>query len=148
MGESFLAALPVETLVRLAGIGQLLLVIASPAIPRVLGWRQEVSGLRPLTRQVFWTWAAYVWLTHLCFGLLSTFGAALLVDGTPLAGLVSSFIAAWWSARLVIQFTYFDRSAAPPGRIYKVGEAALVLLFVVLGSVYTLAASVAFRHPS
>src|SRR5687767_5067747 len=89
-----------ETLVRLAGIGQLILVAASPAIPRTLGWREELArGVRPLTRQVFWTWAAYVWLTHLAFGLLSTFGASLLVARTPLAGLVSAFIATWWGAR-------------------------------------------------
>lgn len=132
-----------ETLVRLAGAGQLLLVAASPAIPVVLGWRDEVGrGLRPLTRQVFWTWGTYIWISHLAFGLLSTFGAGLLVDRAPLAGLVSAFIATWWGARLIIQFTYFDRTAAPPGRIYALGEVALVALFVALVSIY---ATVAYR---
>lgn len=128
----------------LAGIGQLLLVVASPVIPRVLGWREEVSLLRPLTRQVFWTWAAYIWLTHLSFGLLSTFGAGLLVDRTPLAGVVASFIAAWWSARIIIQFTLFDRTAAPPGFLFKLAEAALVALFVTLAAVYATVAAIDF----
>jgi hypothetical protein len=142
MPDPLSPALSLETLVRLAGIGQLLLVAASPAIPQVLGWRAELAGnVRPLTRQVFWTWGAYIWMSHMAFGLLSTFGPGLLVNRTPLAGLVSAFIAAWWGARIVIQFTYFDRTAAPPGRIYKLGEVALVTLFVVLTSVY---ASVAF----
>jgi len=143
MPESLLVPATLETLVRLAGVGQLLLVVASVAIPRVLGWRDELASVRPLTRQVFWTYAAYIWLTHLAFGLLSTFRAGLLVDRTALAGLVSAFIGAWWTARLVIQFTYFDRSVAPPGRIYKLAEAALVFLFASLASVY---ATVAFAN--
>jgi hypothetical protein len=135
-----------ETLVRLAGVGQLLLVAASPAIPRTLGWREELArSVRPLTRQVFWTWAAYVWLTHLAFGLLSTFGAPLLVARTPLAGLVCAFIATWWGARLVIQFTYFDRKAAPPGPLGKLAEPALVSLFTGLLAVYGMAALANFR---
>ena|SRR5438445_8130043 len=136
MLEPLLAPARLEAIVRLAGVGQLLLVAASPAIPIVLGWRAELAHCRPLTREVFWTWATYVWLTHLAFGLLSTLGAGLLVERTMLARLVCGFIGTWWGARLVIQFTYFDRTAAPPGRIYRVAEATLVLLFVVLTAVY------------
>jgi hypothetical protein len=144
MPQTALSPETLETLVRLAGVGQLLLVAASPAIPRVLGWREEIArGVRPLTRQVFWTWAAYIWLTHLSFGLLSTFGAPLLVSRTALAGLVSAFIATWWAARLVIQFTYFDRSAAPPGPLFRLAEPALVCLFAGLVAVY---ATVAYTN--
>jgi hypothetical protein len=38
-----------------AGKGQLILIVASLAIPRVLRWSDDVAKLRPLTRQVFWT---------------------------------------------------------------------------------------------
>lgn len=114
---------------------------ASAAIPRVLGWRDEMRrSVRPLTRQVFWTWGAYILLTHLAFGLLSAIAPGLLVDGSPLAAAVTSFIATWWAARLVIQFTYFDRGAAPPGRLYALAEVGLVTLFTSLAAVYGLAA--------
>jgi hypothetical protein len=143
-----LAERDVESLVRLAGAGQLVLVAASLAIPRVLGWREEVSrSLRPLTRQVFWTWGGYIWTCHMAFGFLSTFGASMLADGRPLSRLVCAFIATWWSARIVIQFVYFDRSAAPPGRLYKLAEPALVLLFVSLASIYWLAAGASVPNP-
>ena len=49
-----------ETAIRLAGAAQLALALASLAIPSVLGWREETRKLRPLTRQVFWTYAAYI----------------------------------------------------------------------------------------
>ncbi|HYV47318.1 MAG TPA: hypothetical protein VFA20_20810, partial [Myxococcaceae bacterium] len=77
----------------------------------------------------------------------STFGAGLLVERAPLAGLVAAFIASWWGARLIIQFTYFDRTAAPPGRIYALGEVALVALFVALACVYATVAYRAFTPP-
>jgi hypothetical protein len=53
---------------------------------------------------------------------------------------VTGFIAIWWAARLVIQFTYFDRSDAPHGTRYIIAEAALVLLFLCLMLVYGAAA--------
>lgn len=103
-----------EMLVRLGGIGQVILAAGSLAIPGVLGWKEDTAKLRPLTSQVFWTYAGYIWTTNVCFGLISTFGPRLLLDHTPLAGLVCGYITAYWLARVVIQFTYFDRSAAPP----------------------------------
>ena len=35
-----------------------------------------------------------------------------------------------------MQFFYFDRSEAPPGAVYKVGEVLLVGLFIFLTAVY------------
>src|ERR1700736_1222662 len=107
---SLTALLP--RLVLVAGIGQLTLVLASLAIPRVLRWREQTAALRPLLRQVFWTYAAYIWATNLCFGLLSALAPHWLLDRSPLAGAVTGFITAYWGGRLVIQFTYFDRSDA------------------------------------
>ncbi len=144
-----------RTLVVLAGVGQLVLVVASLAIPRMLGWKEDVRRLRPLTRQVFWTYAGYIWATNLSFGLLSTFGASFLLDGSPLAGAVAGYITAYWAARVAIQFFYFDRSdaslaEAPGARLYggklmRLGEAALVLLFVSLTVVYGAVAARSFR---
>lgn len=128
--------MPWEFLVLTAGLGQLVLVAASLAIPRVLRWPEDVARLRPLTRQVFWTYAAYIWFTNMAFGLVSTFGRRWLLDGRPLAGAVCAFIATYWGARVVIQFVYFDRTDAPRGPPYAVAEAALVALFVFLTLVY------------
>jgi len=123
-------------LVRVAGCAQLMLAAASLAIPRVLGWRAEVAQLRPLTRQVFWTYAGYIWTTNVAFGLVSAIGAPWLLDGAPLAAAVTGFITLYWSGRLVIQFAYFDRRDLPRDIASRLAEAALVLLFVFLTAVY------------
>ena len=125
-----------RTLLILAGLGQLALACGSLALPRILGWAEETAKLRSLTRQVFWTYAAYIWATNVCFGLLSTFAPDWLLDRSPLARAVGGYITAYWGARLLIQFFYFDRTAAPPGAIFKFGEVLLVTLFIFLTAVY------------
>ena len=125
-------------LVFAAGIGQLALVAASLAIPRVLRWGEDTARLRPLTRQVFWTYAAYIWCTNLAFGLVSL-RPGWLLDRSPLADCVTGFITAYWVGRVLIQFFYFDRSGAPPGWHVRLAEAALVGLFVSLSLVYAAA---------
>jgi len=119
-----------------AGLGQLALAAASLAIPFVLGWREETARLGPLTRQVFWTYAGYIWSFHVCFGLLSLLAPEWLLDRTPLAAAVCGFIAAYWGVRLVLQLTWIDRRAAPRGPLFVAAEVALVSLFVGLTAIY------------
>ena len=125
-------------LVFVAGLGQLALVAASLAIPRVLRWGEDTAKLRPLTRQVFWTYAAYIWCTNLAFGLVSL-RPAWLLDCSPLAGCVTGFITAYWTGRVLVQFFYFDRSGVPPGPHVRLAEVALVGLFFYLSVVYAAA---------
>ena len=130
---------PVE-IIWAAGLAQIALALGSLAIPYILRWAEETRKLRPLTRQVFWTYAGYICISHLCFGLLSMSLPESLLDGSPLAAAVTGFIALWWAARLVIQFTVLDRSDAPQGRRYVLAEVALVSLFVVFTVLYGAAA--------
>lgn len=136
---------PLRTLVLLAGVGQIVLALASLAIPRVLRFEEETAKLRPLLRQMFWTYAGYILCTNLSFGLLSALAPASLLDGSPLAAAVTGFIAVYWGARVVLQFAWFDRSDAPPGAHVRLAEAALVLLFVFLTCVYGLALAANLR---
>ena len=85
-----------DKLIISAGIGQLGLVAASLAIPRALGWPEDLAKLRPLTRQVFWVYAAYIWCTNLALWLISlvigivtaiVFVAVVIVLALPLGGL-------------------------------------------------------------
>ena len=125
-----------RTVILLAGVGQLVIVVGSLAIPIVLKWKADVAKLRPLTQQVFWTYAGYIWATNLCFGLISVTGPDLLIEGTPLAAAVTGFITLYWAARIIIQFTYFDRSDAPSGAFFVFAEMVLVGLFVFFTATY------------
>ncbi len=119
-----------------AGVGQLILVIGSLAIPKVLNWSADTAKLRPLTRQVFWTYAGYIWATNLSFAIISIASPQSLANGSTLALAVSIYITVYWLARVIIQFTYFDRSDAPEGKFFVVAEFLLVALFVSLTAIY------------
>ena len=125
-----------KLLLVLAGLGQLGLALGSLALPRMLGWRAQTATLRPLIRQVFWTYAVYIWATNVCFGLVSTLAPELLLDSSALARLLCGYITCYWGARLGIQFLYFDRSDAPSGPFFQFAEAALVVLFAYLTGLY------------
>ena len=129
-----------KNLIVLAGVGQLLLALASLAIPAVLGWRADTAKLPALTRQVFWTYAAYIWAINLSFGLVSAWVPQWLLDGSALGRALCAFIALYWITRLLIQFFWFDRSAMRTDLLLRLGEAGLVSLFVYLSLVYAVAA--------
>jgi len=110
------------TALQLGGLGQLLLVAASPMIPRVLKWREDTAKLPPLTRQVFWTYAYYIVATNFWFGLVCLFLAGELLGPTILSASVTALITLYWGARIGIQFFYYDRKSAPPGFFARYGE--------------------------
>jgi len=127
-----------------SGIGHLALCTGSLYIPVALGWKSHLASLQPLLRQMFWTYACYIFSFNLSFGIVSILGPDSLLDHSFLAKSVTLFIALYWFARILIQFFYFDRSQAPKGFIYTAGEFALVLLFAA----FTLIYFAAFLHNS
>jgi len=118
------------------GVGHIVLSLASLSIPRVLQWRRHLHELQPLLRQMFWTYAGYILVINLSFGILSLIATHELLNGSTLAKSITLFIALYWLARVGIQFFYFDRTAAPQGLIYTLGEIGLVALFLVFTAVY------------
>jgi hypothetical protein len=120
----------------LAGIAQLGIAASSVFIPRLLGWKEETTRLKPLTRQVFWTYASYILGFHVAFGLLSVLAPAALLDGSLLARAVCGFIAVYWAVRLTLQFVAFDRSVAAGRPLFRFAEAAYVGTFAYLVLVY------------
>jgi hypothetical protein len=126
----------VSALVILAGVAQIGIALGSLAIPRVLRWREDTAKLTRLTRQVFWTYAGYIWATNVCLGLVSALAPASLLDRTLLARAVCGYAAAYWGARLVIQFAVFDRSVAAGSVALLAAEAALSGSFLYLAATY------------
>lgn len=119
-----------------AGLALFLVAAAGCFVPRVLRWREDVARLRPLNRQVFWTYSGYILCTNLCMAALATFAPDWLLSGSPLAAAVSGYICVYWGARLVIQFVYYDRSDAPSGAFYELAHYAFAAIFLYLTLVF------------
>lgn len=128
-----------KVLILLSGIAHIVLSVVSSVIPKVLKWKEGLEDLQPLLRQMFWTYAAYILVINFCFGLVSIFGTEELVNHSFLAKSINLFIAVYWLARVFIQFFYFDKTDAPKGLIFTLGEVALVGLFIGFTVVYSLA---------
>jgi len=139
-------SIQLDILLRIAGLAQVVLVGGSLAIPRVLNWRNELAKVQPLIKQMFWTYAAYILVINLCFGLLSLLDYKELLNGSTLALLITGFIAVYWISRVLIQFFYFDRTNFPAGKWNRLAELLLVVLFIFLSMIYSLACYSNYKH--
>ena len=128
-----------KTLIFWAGIGHIGLSMGSVVIPKVLHWNRELEKLPLLLKQMFWTYAAYILVINFCFGLVSLLGTDELLNHSFLAQSVTLFIGLYWLARVIIQFVYFDKTDAPKGFIFTLGEISLVSLFIGFTAVYLMA---------
>ena len=125
----------IEPALILAGIAQLAVASTSVLIPKLLGWREETKLLRPLTRQVFWTYSLYILAINTSFGLLALLAPRLLLDGSTLARVVCAFIAAYWAVRVTLQFAVYDR-AVVTRPLFRFAEAAYACAFAYTAVVF------------
>lgn len=126
-----------KTLLILGGIGHLGLVLGSFLIPYLLDWKKELSTLKSkLLKNLFWTYSGYILGIHAFFGVLSLIATDDMLMGTSLSLAVTFFIALYWGVRIILQFTYYDRSSTANGFIFKLGEIVLMLLFTFFTFVY------------
>jgi len=132
----------ITALVEWAGIGQIILCIGTLAIPGALRWKTELRPLQPTMRQLFLTYAGYIWSTNLAFGLISLLSAADLLAGTRLAIAITGFIGVYWLARVIIQFTIFDRHALADTRAKLAAMLVLEVFFILLVCVYAMALAI------
>jgi hypothetical protein len=122
-------------------VAQLAVASSSVFIPKLLGWHEETKLLRPLTRQVFWTYSRYILGINTSFGLLALLAPHLLLDGSPRARLGCAFIAVYWTVRVTLQFAVYDRSVVTRP-LFRFAEAAYVCAFVYSAVVYAMVAVV------
>jgi len=128
-----------ETLVKLAGIGQLCLVAGSVFIPKCLKWKEAIGTANKLTRQLFLTYAGYILGMHLFFGIISTFATNEMLAGGFLSTALCALLTLWWGVRIILQFCCFDRSCIPQTKFNYLAEGLLVMLFISLTTIYGMA---------
>lgn len=80
---------------------------------------------------MFWTYAAYILMINVFFGLICIIGTEELLNQTILAKSIHLLIAVYWLIRIGVQFFYFDRTNAPKGLLYSTGEIVLVFFFMM-----------------
>jgi len=124
---------------RVAGAGQIALALLHRVAMRELAWQDDFARVRPLNARLFKGLFGYVTCMNFLFGLLALVGPGLLLDQSTLALLVAAFLAAFWTARVVLQLFYYRWREAPGfvGRWYC--RAMLMSGFVGIALAYWLA---------
>ncbi len=129
----------IESLIFLAGLGQLGVLIASSLVPFQLKWKEDLAVLPRLHRQMYWVYGGYVVISIIAFALLSLFNAPELAAGGGLGRGVCAYIAVFWGVRLVLQ-GIFDVGEHLGTWWLRLGYHALTALFIGLTALYAFAA--------
>jgi hypothetical protein len=85
------------------GWGQLCVLAASAMVPIRLNWRNVLSTLPTLLRQLFWVYGGYVVISIISFGVICIFNAEELASGTKLARSFCAYATLFWGIRLLLQ---------------------------------------------
>ena len=127
------------TLIWFAGLAQLSVLVASALVPFRLNWREELSGLKRLHRQMYWTYGGYVVMAIIAFGTVCLTCSEELASGSRLARVLAGYMAIFWGVRLSLQ-TVFDVKEHLTTWWLRAGYYSLTLLFVSFTTLFAVAA--------
>jgi hypothetical protein len=117
----------------LAGFVQLAIASANFFLPAKLKYRENLSRVAPIIRQIFIVHSVYIVGVVLLFAAL-TFGfAGELTSGHGLGRFLAAAIALFWLFRAPIQFLYYDAALRKENRW---GDAALTSAALFLAATY------------
>jgi alginate O-acetyltransferase complex protein AlgI len=120
----------------LAGCGHFVVLIASLQVPARLRWKEDLAQLMPLNRKLLWVQSSFTVLTIIAFGVLTLVLHNEMARGDRSALALVCFIAAYWTARILVDAFYFAHDDWPKGRQYVVGHILLTCLFTALALSY------------
>jgi len=120
----------------LAGTGHFVILFASFQVPFRLGWREDLSQLRPFNRKLLWAQGSATVLTIIAFGTLTLALHRELLRGDRAALALALFVGIYWTWRILIDAFYFSHNDWPRGPQFVVGHILLTSLFSVLAASY------------
>ncbi len=120
-----------------AGGLQLAIAAANVLLPGKLRYRENLSRVSPIIRQIFVVHSIYVVFVVLFFAVLCLFFAPVLAGGSGLCRFLSATMAIFWLMRVLMQLFYYDADLRKQNRL---ADAAFSLSALFLGSVFAVAA--------
>jgi hypothetical protein len=120
----------------LAGLGHFCVLIASFQVPSRLGWKEDLAKLTSFNRKLMWVHGGFAVLTIVAFGAMTLLLHNEMLRGDRAAVALAAFIGTYWTARIVVDFTYYEHKDWPTGRGFVLGHIMLTLLFAFLAATY------------
>jgi hypothetical protein len=123
----------------LAGFVQVAIAFANVFLPKKLNYRDNLSRVSPIIRQVFVVHSVYIVGVVLLFAAV-TFGfAGELASGHGLGRFLAASMALFWLCRAPVQLLYYDASLR---RTNRLGDLAFITAALFLATTYGAAAFV------
>ncbi|MEO6323364.1 MAG: hypothetical protein ABIT01_00650 [Thermoanaerobaculia bacterium] len=121
---------------RITGVLLLALATLHFALPKRLGWDEDLARLTLVNRQIFLVHTFFIVLVLVMMGVLSLFFGPVLVAPTPLARLVLGGLTLFWLIRLVMQWLVYDPSLWRGDRFNTRVHYAFTALWIYFSTVY------------
>jgi hypothetical protein len=125
--------------IRIAGAGQLSILIASSLVPFKLQFKRDLASLPALHRQLYWTYGGYVVMGIITLGVISLTCADELAAGSRLARALCIYGMLFWGIRLSLQ-AVLDVKSHLTAWWLTAGYHTLTVLFLFFTLVYGFAA--------
>ena len=120
----------------LAGIGHFCVLGASFQVPARLDWKHDLPRLTPFNRKLMYVYGGFTVLTIAAFGILTLLLHREMLRGERAATALAGFIAVYWTARIGVDFLYYEHKDWPKGPQFVAGHALLTALFFALAVTY------------
>ena len=126
-------------LIIIAALGQMFTAIIYPYIRHVVfDWYNDIKKLKPLNQEIAKTYGRYIQGLNFSFGLITILLTNELKNGTGLAIALTGLIAAYWTGKVVTQFSYYPMYEIPNKLIFKIGEVLMNTLFISFAGIFIL----------
>lgn len=127
-------------LLQIAGILHLGLLCAGAMMLRVSNMRVHAAKLPPFLERLFWVYFAFIAFCLVSFGLFTVAFAGTLAAGSDMARAACSFLAVFWTIRLLAAAFVFDVRPYLTNAFWRLGYHATNIVFIYLPAVYVYAA--------
>ncbi len=118
-------------------IGQMFTAIVYPYIRHtVFDWYNDIKKLQPLNQEIAKTYGRYIQGLNFSFGLISILLVEDLKNQSGLACALTGLIAAYWTGKVITQFSYYPMYEIPKKPIFKIGEYLMNTLFITFALVF------------
>jgi hypothetical protein len=123
-------------LLQLAGVLHLGLICAGALMPRAVNLKKHLATLPPFIRRLIWVYYSFIGLCLVSFGLITFIFAGTLAAGGGLARALCTFLALFWTIRLITAAFVFDVRPFLANNFWRLGYHATNVVFAYMPIIY------------
>ena len=126
-----------DWLIILGAIRQMFTALIYPYIRHVFfDWYNDIKKLKHLNQEIAKTYGRYILGLNFSFGLISILLTDELKNQTGLAVAITGLIAAYWTGKVITQFSYYPMYEIPKKIIFRVGEGLMNTMFISFAVIF------------